>query len=163
MKLNGLIYTLPKEWKLLIAAFSVVLSIGFYSGLTFVNKTTENNTKGIEENYLGNENNEEVSIMKFKKSENEILSIIHSHIISMSILFFLLGLLVSITALPKKIKLFLIIEPFASILLTFLGIYFLWKEIIFMKYIIMFSGILMTVIFTTSIFVILYQLINSKK
>ena len=49
------------------------------------------------------------------------------------------------------------IEPFLSLVLTFGGIYFLWKEIHFMKYVIMFSGFLMTATYTASIFIILKQ------
>ena len=37
MMLNGRIQSLPKELKLLIGIFLVVLSIGFYTGLLFVN------------------------------------------------------------------------------------------------------------------------------
>lgn len=163
MKLDGLIFILPKELKLLIAAFCITLSVGFFSGITFVSKTTENTATGIEENYLGNEDNENAPVMKFKKSEKEILSIIHSHVLSMSVIFFLTGLLISITSLQVKYKLFLMIEPFLSIPLTFGGIYFLWKGFFFMKYIILFSGILMTLSFSIAIIVILFQLSISKR
>ena len=162
MRLNGLIYTLPKELKLLIGAFLIVLSIGFYTGLLFVNETSTIAANGIEENYLGNENDEYATVMKFKKSPKEMLSIVHSHILSMSLIFFFLGLILSITGLPKKIKLFLMIEPFFSVLLTFGGLYLLWKEMLWMKYIVMFSGTLMTLTFTASSLLILYQLFRKK-
>lgn len=162
MQLNGLINTLPKELKLLIGVFIIVLSIGFYTGLLFVNETSSIDTKGIEENYLGNDNDEDAEIMKFKKSPKEMLSIVHSHILSMSFIFFLLGGILSITNLPISLKLFLMIEPFLSVLLTFGGLYFLWKEILWMKYLVMFSGALMTFTFTLSSLIILYQLSRTK-
>ena len=56
----------PKEIKLLIGAFVIVLSIGFYTGLLFVGETSSTNPHGIEEQYLGNEDIEDVEIMKFK-------------------------------------------------------------------------------------------------
>ena len=112
MQLNGLIPTLPKEIKLLIGAFIIVLSIGFYTGLLFVSETSSTNPNGIEEQYLGNEADEDATIMRFKKSEKEMLSIIHSHMLSMSIIFFLVGFILSITKLNRKMKLFLMIEPF---------------------------------------------------
>jgi len=158
MRLNGLIISLPKELKLLIGAFVIVLSVGFYSGLLFVNETSSIDVKGIEENYLGNENDEDAQVMKFKKSQKEMLSITHSHILSMSLIFFLLGLVLSITNLPLKIKIFLMVEPFFSILFTFGGLYLLWKEILWMKYVVIISGSLMTLSFTASILIILYQL-----
>ena len=151
-----------KELKLLTTAFLVVLSIGFYSGLFFVNTTSKMTPKGVEENYLGNENNEDANVMKFKKSEREMLSIIHSHILSMAMIFFFVGLILLSTNLNSKLKLFLIIEPFISIILTFGGIYLLWKGFYFMKYIVIFSGTLMTITYSLSVFIILKQLFNSK-
>lgn len=162
MQLNGLIFTLPKEIKLLIGAFIIVLSIGFYTGLLFVSETSSANPDGIEEQYLGNENQEDVAVMKFKKSNREMLTTIHGHILSMSIIFFLVGLILSVTKLSKGYKLFIIIEPFISVLLTFGGIYFLWKGILWMKYVVMFSGILMTLTFSFSIILILSQLFLKK-
>ena len=94
MELNGLIYTLSKEIKLLIGTFLVVLSVGFYSGLTFIEETSSFSSKGIQENYIGNENDENATEMKFKKNEKHMLSIIHSHILSMGLIFFTLALIV---------------------------------------------------------------------
>jgi len=163
MQLNGLIYTFTKELKFLIAAFIIVLSIGFYSGLLFVGETSTVNPNGIEEQYLGNEFNEETNVMKFKKSEQEMLTLVHNHILSMSIIFFLLGLILTTTKLSKKLKLFLIIEPFLSIILTFGGLYLLWKGMLWIKHIVMISGIFMTLTFTLSVLIILYQVFNFKK
>ena len=161
MEINGLIYKLSKELKWLVVAFVIVLSIGFYSGLLFVGETSSANPNGIEEHYLGNESDEEAVIMKFKKSEQEMLTLVHNHILSMSIIFFLVGILLSITKLNKKLKLFLMIEPFISVILTFGGLYLLWKEVLWMKYIVICSGILMTLTFTISVAVILTQLVQS--
>lgn len=162
MQLNGLIVILPKEIKLLIGAFIIVLSIGFYTGLLFVGETSSANPNGIEEQYLGNEDDENAKIMRFKKSDQEILTLVHNHILSMSIIFFLVGLLVSITKLPKRLKAFLIVEPFVSVILTFGGLYLLWTGILWMKYIVMFSGILMTLTFTASTLIIFKQLFQKE-
>ena len=163
MKINGLIHTIPKELKLLIAAFLVVLSIGFFTGLLFVGETSSVNPNGIEEQYLGNEFDEEATVMKFRKSEKEMLSLVHNHVLSMSIIFFLVGLILSTTKLNKKLKLFLMIEPFVSVILTFGGIYFLWKGLLWMKYIVMFSGTLMTLTYSLSVLIIGFQLFSNKK
>jgi hypothetical protein len=162
MQIDGLIYKLSKELKWLIVTFVIVLSIGFYSGLLFVGETSSANPNGIEEQYLGNEADEDAMIMKFKKSEQEMLTLVHNHILSMSIIFFLVGLILSITKLNKKLKLFLMIEPFISVILTFGGLYLLWKDIVWMKYIVMLSGSLMTLTFSTSIIIILFQTIKKQ-
>jgi hypothetical protein len=158
MKLHGLIHTFPKQVKIFIAAFVLVLSVGYITGLLFVRQTESIAPAGIEENYLGNEKIDEVAVMKFKKGDREMLTIVHTHILSMSFIFFLLGGLVAITSLPKKLKGFLMIEPFFSILLTFGGIYFMWKGMLWMKYVVIISGTLMTLVFVCSALAVLIQL-----
>jgi len=101
-------------------------------------------------------------VMKFKKSKKEMLTLVHNHILSMSIIFFLVGVILSITKLSEKLKLFLIVEPFVSVLLTFGGLYFLWNGVLWMKYIVMLSGVLMTLSFTTAIAIIFYQLFKQN-
>ena len=162
MQLHGLIHTFPKHIKIFIAAFVIVLSIGYLTGLLFVNETDSTSPNGIEENYLGNENDEDAAVMKFHKSDREMLTTLHSHILSMSFIFFFLGALVAITSLPKKLKYFLMIEPFFSIILTFGGIYFLWQGMFWMKYIVLVSGIVMTGVFLTASISILLQLLKKE-
>lgn len=162
MELNGLIHSLPKHIKMFIAAFVIVLSIGYFTGLTFVRQADSIRPDGIVENYLGNEEIENPEVMKFEKGEHEMLTILHTHILSISFIFFLLGILVAITSLPKRIKTFLLLEPFFSIVFTFGGIYLMWKGVLWMKYVVMISGILMTVVFILSAGTVLYQLSKKK-
>ena len=162
MKINGLIYQLPTLIRSLIIAFVLVLSIGFYTGLLFVSDTSDVSVSGIEEQYNGNEFQQNADIMKFKKSSREMLTVIHTHILSMSLIFFLLGGLLSITRLNKYLKCFLVLEPFLSVILTFGGIYLMWLGITWMKYIVLISGILMTVSFILSSLIVLYQSICKK-
>ncbi len=158
IQFHGLIHKFPKEIKNLILVFILVLSIGFYGGLFFVNNTTAMKSNGIENRYLGNENDANAKVMLFKKSKSEMLTIVHNHILSLSVIFFLISLLIAITSLPKKIKYFLMFEPFASVLLTFGGIYVLWSGVLWFKYIILLSGILMTLSYTLAIFFVINQL-----
>jgi len=160
MQIHGLIHQFPKEIKMVIFVFIIVLSIGFYGGLQFVNTTTSMTPKGVETNYLGNENEEEeTTVMKFKKSKREILTLVHNHMLSMSVIFFLLSLILATTSIPKKLKYFLMLEPFLSIILTFGGIYILWLGVLWFKYVIIFSGILLTFSFVLSTILILYQIL----
>ncbi|GAA4281587.1 hypothetical protein [Gaetbulibacter aestuarii] len=158
MQINGLIQTLPKELKILIGAFVIVLSVGFYTGLLFVGETSSAKPSGIEQQYLGNEDDENAEVMHFKKSDQEMLTLVHNHILSMALIFFLVGGLVSITRLNKKLKRFLIFEPFVSVITTFGGLYLLWTGITWMTYIVMISGMLMTLSFVAATFIIFVQL-----
>lgn len=163
MQYNGLLLNFPKEIKIFIACFVVVLSVGFFTGLFFVSETDSSNPAGMEKNYLGNEDDENAPVMKFKKSEREMLTIVHTHILSMCMIFFLLGGLVWITKASKKLKLFLTIEPFFSVVLTFGGIYLLWTGVLWMKYIVMFSGFLMTATFVVAAMLVLAQALRKNQ
>jgi hypothetical protein len=151
MAFSGSLASFPKEIKLLIGIFLVVLSIGFISALQFVNLTTEASPKGIQENYLGNEEDLEAEEMKFAKNEKQLLSILHTHILSMAVIFFILSLLVASADIHYGLKKFLMVEPLLSVLFTFGGIYILWKGILWMKYVVMVSGALMTFSFVVSV------------
>ncbi|WP_298367329.1 hypothetical protein [uncultured Lutibacter sp.] len=162
MEFHGLIHTFPKEVKAVLVAFVITLSVGFYGGLSFVRSTTSMSLIGIETHYLGNENDEEAEIMKFKKSKGEILTVVHNHILSLSVIFLLLSLILSTTSINKKLKHFLMIEPFFSLIFTFGGIYLLWSGIIWFKYIVIFSGTLMVLSFSIATLAILKEIFFSK-
>lgn len=101
--------------------------------------------------------------MKFKKSEKEIITTVHNHVVSMSIIFLLLGGILLITSIHPMLKKTLIIEPFISILLTFGGIWIMWSGVLWFKYIIIFSGILLTLTYTTSVMLVFWQLLKKKE
>ncbi len=162
MKLNGKIHQLPKTAKIFIFCFVLTLSFGFYTGLLFVNENTSTTSKGIETHYLGNENDENATEMQFKQSKKEIITTIHNHVTSFSLIFFALGSILLLTSINSKVKKVLIIEPFISIILTFGGIWLLWSGVLWFKYIIMFSGIMLTLNFTVSVAVVFSQLLKGS-
>src|SRR5680860_1066098 len=159
MKYNGLLLKLPLEIKFFLASFIIVLSVGYFTGISFLDHTRSDTPAGIQENYLGNEQNPDAIVMKFKKGKGEMLTIVHTHILSISFIFFLIGGILVFADLPKNLKFFLIIEPFFSIVVTFGGIYLMWAGLEWMKYVVMVSGILMTLIFCVSVLILLYQLL----
>jgi len=155
MKLEGSMLKMSKQFRIFVICFVLMLNVGFFTGFNFVRVTTSFKATGIEQNYLGNEGDEEAEEMHFKKSEKEILTLIHNHILSLSLIFFALGLLLSMTQIAKPLKSFLLFEPFLSLLLTFGGMYVLWKGVIWFKYVIMISGMAMVVsLLLTSVLII---------
>lgn len=163
MNVTQNIRNFPKPLKLLIGTFLVVLSIGFFTGIQFVDNSTNNTPQGVQENYLGNENDMDTEVMKFKKTEKEMLNIIHAHILSMSLIFFVLGGLVFLTEINSKVKKFLMMEPMLSVLFTFGGIYFMWQGIFWMKYVVMVSGMLMTFSFLASVVLVFWGLMKKPE
>jgi len=144
--------------RLMTACFLVVLSIGFFTGIRFVGETDSTTPDGLVEHYNGNERDENAMLMKFKKSSQEMLTIVHTHILSMSMLFFLTGFLLAQTSINQRLKLFLIIEPFVSILLTFGGLYIIWFGFEWFRYVVIFSGLAMTLAYSAAIIIILRHL-----
>ena len=141
-----------------IGAFVFILSIGYFTGLLFVAQTESTTPSGIVENYNGNETVENPKVLKFKKGKREMLTIIHTHILSIGFIFAFMGLLVWGTQIKTSWKLFLTIEPFVSLVVTFGGIYLLWLGYGFMAYLVVISGILMTLSFLLGVFFVLQAL-----
>jgi uncharacterized membrane protein SpoIIM required for sporulation len=105
--------------RLMIGSFLVVLSVGFFTGISFVGQTDSMTPEGMVENYNGNADQDDAMVMKFKKSPREMLTIIHTHVLSLSFIFFLTGVLLGFSRINKRIQIFLMVEPFVSVLLTF--------------------------------------------
>ena len=138
--LQGSLSSWPINLKRLIIAFVLILNVGFFTGFSFVGETTSFNKKGIEENYLGNEDDENAEVMLFKKSKREVLTLVHNHILSLAVIFFMLALLLYLSEVPHLWRSLLMWEPFISLLLTFGGIYILWLGVSWFSYVIMISG-----------------------
>ena len=160
--MNIQLYKLPKLLKISLSIFLISLSFGYISGIDLLKHTTDFNLKGIEENIIGNEFDESAEELKFNMSEREIAGIIHSHVISLAILFLILSLLIFFSSYSNGIKTFFMIEPTISLFLTFGGIWMLWAGISWFKYVIIISGILMHLSFVIIIILLLKDLIITK-
>ena len=73
-------------------------------------------------------------------------------------LFFMTGFLLSQTPINQSLKLFLIIEPFVSIVLTFGGLYLIWYGVEWFRYVVIISGIAMTLAYTAAVVIVLKHL-----
>jgi hypothetical protein len=153
---------LPLPVKRVLIAFLITATVGFSIGLFFINHTTHFKIEGIEQNYLGNENDEMADEMIFRKSEREILTTIHNHITSMSLLFLCVALIFTLTPTAQRYT-WLAVEPFISLILTFGSIWFLWKyEFRWISYITMLSGIAMSASFYIMVYISLKNLLTKK-
>ena len=154
------IATFPKPIKMFLFAFLVALSVGYFTGLNFVRQTESATPQGVTENYNGNEDKPEAETMKFKKGKREMMTIIHTHILSLSFIFFMLGILVWGTDQSTNPKLFLTVEPFMSVLLTFGSVYMLWLGYSIFSYVVIFSGILMTLSYVAGVCIVSKDLLK---
>jgi hypothetical protein len=153
---------LPKHFRLLVAAFVITLNFGFFTGLNFVEHSTNFSPRGIQENYLGNEDDAEAEEMQFKKNKSEILTLIHNHVLSLSVIFFLMGFLLALSSIKTQWKNVLIVEPFISLILTFGGIYILWLGHSWVRYVIILSGVAMSVTIILASLIILKEVLTNN-
>ena len=156
--------TLDLRIKRLLTLFLVVLTIGITTGLIYLSLTTGSKISGIEEHYKGSVIKDEFDIPdKYPKTVHNLLLTTHNHLISLSIIFLIMGGIFSFSTSIKSevLKSFLIYEPFFSIILTFGGIWgirylhplFLWVVIV--------SGIIMYSSFYIKAFISVFEL-NKK-
>lgn len=157
------LHQLPRPLRISLSVFLLTLSFGYFSGLDLLKHTTDYKAEGIQENVLGNEFNEEAEELHFKMSERELHGIIHSHVITISMLFALLSFMVYFTSLPMYFKSFLMIEPNVSLVVTFGGLWLMWLGHTWVKYVIMISGILMHLSMIMLVVTLLWQLLLKKE
>ena len=160
--MNVQLHNLPKSLKNTLVVFLIALAFGYFSGVDILKHTTDFNSKGVEENVLGNEMDENAEQLHFKMSERELHGIIHSHVITLGMLFVMLSVMLFFTSYNLGIKSFLMIEPMVSLITTFGGLWLLWKGTIWIKYIVMLSGILMHLSFMLIVFLLLKELLFKK-
>ncbi len=67
-------------------------------------QTDSNTAVGMQENYNGNEDHPDIMEMKFKKSAREMLTIVHTHVLSLSLIFMASWFIAFLFTGTKKIK-----------------------------------------------------------
>ena len=75
--------------------------------------------------------------------------------------FFLLGILIWGTEISNTWKSILTIEPFVSVLTTFGGIYLIWLDYHYVSYLVIISGVLMTLSFVVGALLVFQTLLKS--
>ena len=75
-----LLRNLPKPLKLLISSFLLSLLFAYAASFIILYNTTGMSPDGIEESYNGNEEDEDADILKFRKSRQELMGTVHSHV-----------------------------------------------------------------------------------
>ncbi|MBU1100187.1 MAG: hypothetical protein KKA84_07260 [Bacteroidetes bacterium] len=123
--MNIKLYQLPGQLKKLLFVFIFVLSIGVFTGLIHLYLSTNMSPSGAVERYNGSDVEDDFEIPEnYPVSIEELLITTHSHIIMLSIIFFIAGFIFYFNSIiDGKFKLFLMIEPILSVLFSFGGIW----------------------------------------
>lgn len=104
---------LPATVRLFLSGFLLTLSLGYGLGLLHVWEKTGMNVSGIQDRYGATETESH-----YAKSLGELLETTHNHTITFSFIFLAVGSLFSATAVPPRLKLTLLVEPWVAIPVT---------------------------------------------
>ena len=151
--------------KIFLSFFLFTMLIGIFIGLGYVYYTTDMNPEGTIEHYNGSEilNDEDIP-EEFPKSLEGMILTTHAHVNSFALISLIIGLIFYFNSiLSGKLKIFLMIEPFISIIITFLSLWLLRYVNPQFVYIVIISGTLMYLMWITMILISLYEIMFKKK
>ena len=112
--------TLPPAIRTLARWVTIVQIVGYTTSLVFVWQTTQLAPAGITGHYRGTDPDANTGAMQFPKSFSEMLTITHTHLLGMAVIFVLTGLSIALCErVSEGGKRFLIAEPFAALLVSF--------------------------------------------
>jgi len=140
---------LPPPLKMLILFFTLVLTLGFITGLIYLATTSGIRPETVIARYNGSTiaQADEFDIPdQFPKPVGDLLVTTHGHVIQFALIYFLIGgLFFFNSAIRGPLRTFLIIEPFVSTILTFSGLWIMRFLLPGFVYVVMLSSILMYV------------------
>jgi hypothetical protein len=145
--------------KLFITTFLVVLTIGYAIGLFFVEHQTSLTATGVQEQFLGNDTAENQPELKYAKSANEMFIFMHNHILSLALIFFIVGgIFYFSSGVSASVKQFIMLEPLIAILTTFGGIALVRYVSPLFSWLVLFSGISLFLCYCAMVFFVLKEL-----
>ncbi len=111
---------IPPVVRALARWIAIVQVVGYTTSLVYVWHTTRLVPPGIVAHYRGTNPDAGQGAMEFEKSFAEMLTITHTHLLSMAVIFVLTGLGVALCArIAPRWKRWLVTEPFGTLLVSF--------------------------------------------
>ena len=154
------LYEFPNKLKLLcfLTVFNITVGVGV--GLYYVGYTTQYSSIGTSEHFAGSKVSDDFDIPdKYPKPISELLNTTHTHVISMTFIFLIIGGIFYFNSIiTGSMKIILIVEPFISIMATFGGIWLIRFIHSGFSYLVILSGILMYMSFFIMAITIFYEL-----
>ena len=171
------LYALPSGLKKLMIVFVIVIDLGVLLGLSLVYQTSYFSIYQLQQYISGSEaiedtlnheidieaNQEEIQKYFYAKSSKELTITSHNHILSLAVLFLIMGILMFYTDTPTGLKHFLILEPFISLVITFSSMWGLRFISPFFAYLLFISSLMMYGTFFINSFIVLYQLMKKSR
>ena len=150
--------------KTFLSFFLLTMLTGIFIGLGYVYFTTDLNPSGTIEHYNGSEVHDNEIPEEFPKPMEAMILTTHAHVNSFALISFIIGTIFYFNSIVLgKLKLFLMIEPFISTIITFLSLWFLRYVNEQFVYLVMLSGILMYFAWIIMILICIYEIIFKKE
>lgn len=113
--------TLPRPVRTLGRWITIVQLVGYTTSLVFVWHTTRLVPSGVATRYRGAAvDSLAAAAMQFPKSFSEMLTITHTHLLGMAVIFVFTGMGIALCTRPtERWRRFLIAEPFGALLVSF--------------------------------------------
>lgn len=154
---------LPPIYKKIIALYLLIQTVGVLTGLVLVANISQNSLKGIAVHYRGEEIADPLEIPDTTpKPLMSMLITTHSHLLALSQIFLIMGLLVLATNCNKAFVHLLAIEPFISLGTTFGG---LWLVRYFhpnFVYLVIVSSACLYISYFLQVGVVFYSILKQK-
>lgn len=152
-----------KSLKIFFIVYLLVITIGVSTGLTFLKHTTSLTPKGAVARFNGDEIKSEDIIENYPKPISEMLLTTHNHVLGLSFIFLSVGLIFYFySRIKERWKLFLMIEPLISIVVTFGSIWlmrFVNKNFVYLAAA---SSFLMYLCFYIMVSIALFELFRKR-
>lgn len=155
----------PDQYKKLIFIFVSVAFVGVVLGSIFIEATTHLTPQGVVEQYNGISKSrmEQADELKFPKPFKDMLTTTHNHILGLSPLFLIVGLLYLQVGSGEKWRIAVAAEPLISLVVTFGGLWvmrYVWDPFV---YIVILSGTLMVACYAWMSIAILRECLKDEK
>jgi len=164
--MNITLKSLSSSLKKFIAVYIIVISIGVGTGLTFLNHKTSFSPKGTIARFNGDKKNidSDFEIQEnYPKPISEMLITTHNHILGLAFIFFSIGLIFYFNSIIiGKWKLFIMIEPLVSIIISFGSIWLMRFVDEHFVYLAVVSASIMYLSFYFMAIISLYELIFKR-
>jgi hypothetical protein len=148
--------SVPAPVRTLARWITIVQLVGYTTSLVFIHHTTGMTPSGVATRYRGVDADTSDAAMQFPKSFAEMLTITHTHLLSMAVIFVISGLALALCTRPEeRWRRLLIAEPFVALLVSFSAMWLMrYVDARFSWLLALSSGIMAATFYVQSFFIL---------
>ena len=151
----------PRPFRALGLWITVVQVVGYTTSLLFIHHTTGMTPLGVAEHYRGSDPAASDAAMQFPKTYAEMLTITHTHLLSMAAIFVFSGFALALCERPSELwRRRLIVEPFVALLVSFASMWLMRYVDARFSWLLSLSSALMAATFYVQSFYVVRELVT---